>query len=157
MVRDLAWEPFSGEEPPELDIVDHDVELDPGTDGALPSKMRGQPNFPKEVPHANPWYRQNFGDFEVTEEPMYHSGRKLRIIGTGAGVTGLHVAHKFSTSLENIELVLYEKNNAIGGTWLENRYPGCACDIPSHTYQFSWNRNPNWSSLYEVFDLLSTG
>ncbi len=100
-----------------------------------------------EKPHANPWYRQDFGDFRVTEAPMYECGRKLRVVCTGAGPSALQVAYKFGKLLEDVDVVLYEKNDAVGGTWLENKYPGCACDIPSHTYQFSWNRNPNWSSL----------
>ncbi|KAF5702837.1 monooxygenase [Fusarium globosum] len=45
-----------------------------------------------------------------------------------------------------------------GGTWAENRYPGCSCDIPSHAYQYSWNPNPRWSRLYaeasEILDYL---
>lgn len=34
------------------------------------------------------------------------------------------------------------------GTWFENRYLGCACDVPSHSYQYSFEPNHSWSSLY---------
>ena len=37
---------------------------------------------------------------------------------------------------------------SFGGTWFENRYEGCACDIPAHCYQFAFEPNPNWSSFY---------
>lgn len=43
---------------------------------------------------------------------------------------------------------MYEKNHDVGGTWLENRYPGCTCDMPSHSYQFTSARNPVWTSFY---------
>lgn len=50
--------------------------------------------------------------------------------------------------LANYEIVVYEKNPTVGGTWFENRYPGCKCDIPSHNYQFSWRPNPEWTSFF---------
>jgi len=60
--------------------------------------------------------------------------------------------------LDNFEHVVYEKNADIGGTWYENHYPGCKCDIPSHNYQFSWKPNPGWSSFFsdatEIHDYL---
>jgi cation diffusion facilitator CzcD-associated flavoprotein CzcO len=43
---------------------------------------------------------------------------------------------------------IYEKSSEIGGTWFENRYPGCACDVPSHLYQYSFAPNTEWSRLY---------
>ena len=41
-----------------------------------------------------------------------------------------------------------EKCSYQPGAWWENRYPGAACDVPSHSYQFSFNPNPEWSALY---------
>lgn len=73
--------------------------------------------------------------------------RRLRIVAIGAGASGLNLLHKLQQHTENIEYVVYEKNVDVGGTWFENRYPGCACDIPSHNYQFAWEPNPNWSTL----------
>lgn len=43
---------------------------------------------------------------------------------------------------------MYEKNEGIGGVWWLNKYPGVACDIPSHSYQYTFAPNPHWSSLY---------
>ncbi|KAJ9501902.1 hypothetical protein H2202_002864 [Exophiala xenobiotica] len=103
--------------------------------------------LPDGVLHENEWYRQDFGGYRVTEAPLY-TRRPVRLICVGAGATGLQIAHKARLFLKDVELVIYEKNHDLGGTWLENRYPGCTCDIPSHSYQFSWARNPNWSEYY---------
>ncbi|KAG8623709.1 hypothetical protein KVT40_008685 [Elsinoe batatas] len=86
----------------------------------------------------------------------------LRIITIGAGVSGILNAYQIQkeflsesarSSLPTspdlgIEHVIYEKNHDIGGTWLENRYPGCACDIPSHAYTYNWALNPDWPRFF---------
>jgi hydroxyversicolorone monooxygenase len=51
------------------------------------------------------------------------------------------MAYKIQQQAQNVEHVIYEKNAEIGGTWLENRYPGCACDIPSHAYAYNFALN----------------
>ncbi|CAG9948058.1 unnamed protein product [Clonostachys rosea f. rosea IK726] len=50
--------------------------------------------------------------------------------------------------LSDYELVCYEKNDEVGGTWLQNRYPGCACDVPAHIYTYTFEPNPRWKSYY---------
>lgn len=50
--------------------------------------------------------------------------RKIRVLSVGAGVTGIMNAYNIQKHLENVEHVIYEKNPDLGGTWLENRYPG---------------------------------
>ncbi|OAQ63671.1 monooxygenase [Pochonia chlamydosporia 170] len=97
--------------------------------------------------HENSWYNQDFDGYRISEEPLF-TKRQLRIVCVGAGAAGLQIAYKSERLLDNVDLQIYEKNSDIGGTWLENRYPGCTCDIPSHSYQFTWARNPNWSSYY---------
>lgn len=53
--------------------------------------------------------------------------RKIEIVAVGAGFSGLSVAHAVESGLmSNCELTVFEKNSSIGGTWFENRYPGCA-------------------------------
>ncbi|KAJ9644328.1 hypothetical protein H2204_001680 [Knufia peltigerae] len=104
---------------------------------------------PSDAIHENEWYNQDFDGYRVTEQLLY-AKRPLRIICVGAGAAGLQIAYKAERALENIDLQIYEKNNDVGGTWLENRYPGCTCDIPSHSYQFTWARNPNWSHFYSA-------
>ncbi|KAH6988179.1 putative monooxygenase [Ilyonectria sp. MPI-CAGE-AT-0026] len=84
----------------------------------------------------------------VIEEHPINEPRPLRIVVVGAGASGLCFAHASQKHLRNVEVVLYEKNPSIGGTWYENKYPGIGCDIPSHNYQFSWNPNPDWSQFF---------
>ncbi|EUC47349.1 hypothetical protein COCMIDRAFT_90164 [Bipolaris oryzae ATCC 44560] len=72
----------------------------------------------------------------------------VRIIHIGAGATGLCAAYKMRNALKDYELVCYEKNNQVGGTWFENTYPGCACDVPAHVYTYTFRPNPKWSSYY---------
>ena len=48
-----------------------------------------------------------------------------------------------SAGIENF--TIYEKASQIGGTWRENTYPGLTCDVPSHHYTYSFERNPRWT------------
>ena len=61
----------------------------------------------------------------------------------GAGFSGLCMAIKLKES-GRTNFKVFEKASDIGGTWFLNRYPGCACDVPSHLYSFSFEQNPNW-------------
>ncbi|KAI0275485.1 hypothetical protein BC834DRAFT_52296 [Gloeopeniophorella convolvens] len=54
----------------------------------------------------------------------------------------------FAQKVPNIDLTVYEKEKGIGGTWYLNKYPGLACDIPSHSYQLTFEDNTNWSGFY---------
>ncbi|KAK7894332.1 hypothetical protein LTR67_006093 [Exophiala xenobiotica] len=92
------------------------------------------------------WERVNSRGYQILERP-YGSHAAKRVICIGAGATGICLA-QFSKKMENLSLQIYEKNDAPAGTWWENRYPGCACDIPAHIYQFMWALNPNWSKYY---------
>jgi cation diffusion facilitator CzcD-associated flavoprotein CzcO len=47
-----------------------------------------------------------------------------------------------------VDFVILERADDIGGTWRDNSYPGCACDIPSHLYSYSFEPNPRWSRAY---------
>lgn len=75
----------------------------------------------------------------------------------GAGFSGLCMAIQLrKAGLDSFLLI--EKSDDIGGTWYDNRYPGCACDIPSHLYSFSFEPSPDWSRMYpgqrEIHDYL---
>ncbi|EEU41316.1 uncharacterized protein NECHADRAFT_45940 [Fusarium vanettenii 77-13-4] len=74
--------------------------------------------------------------------------RPLRVVVIGAGFSGINAAIRIPQRLKNVDLSIYEKNPDIGGTWYENRYPGCACDVPAHSYQYSYNPNRDWSGFY---------
>lgn len=87
------------------------------------------------------------GEAKRHEVPM-GTKRKLRVIFMGMGCSGINFAHRLKQKMTDVDLVIYEKNNDVGGTWLENRYPGCACDIPSVCYQYSWAKSPDWDRYY---------
>lgn len=65
----------------------------------------------------------------------------------GAGFSGLGMAIQLRKAGMESFLIL-EKASDIGGTWWENRYPGCACDIPSHLYSFSFEPSTDWTRMY---------
>lgn len=84
----------------------------------------------------------------MINEPL--PDKKFKIIFLGAGSAAIDFLHFAPKALEglDVEIVCYEKNQEVGGTWYENRYPGCACDVPSVAYSFPWKANPNWSKFY---------
>lgn len=70
-----------------------------------------------------------------------------RIIIIGAGLSGLCMAARLcAEGFPDCEI--YEKSDAVGGTWRDNVYPGVACDIPSHLYSFEFYQKPNWSQMF---------
>jgi cation diffusion facilitator CzcD-associated flavoprotein CzcO len=79
------------------------------------------------------------------------------VLIVGAGFSGLCMAIQLRKSGRDSFLVI-EKGEELGGTWWYNQYPGCACDIPSHLYSFSFARNPDWTRKYsgqrEILDYL---
>lgn len=85
--------------------------------------------------------------YSVSETPL-GTTRHVRIVTVGAGASGINMIRTVRENLTDYEHVVYEKNPSIGGTWYENRYPGCMCDIPAHNYQFSWRHNPSWSTFF---------
>src|SRR5436305_1274483 len=70
----------------------------------------------------------------------------MRVVIVGAGFGGIATAielrrHGFT------DLTILERGLGVGGTWRENVYPGCACDVPSHLYSFSFAQRRDWSRL----------
>ena len=47
-----------------------------------------------------------------------------------------------------IDICVIEKQNQLGGVWRENTYPGCACDVPSAFYSYSFAPNAHWKRFY---------
>ena len=70
-----------------------------------------------------------------------------RTVIVGAGFSGIGMAVRLLGDGER-DLVLLERADDLGGTWRDNTYPGCRCDVPSHLYSFSFAPNPNWSSTF---------
>ncbi|KAF7732364.1 hypothetical protein EC973_005260 [Apophysomyces ossiformis] len=65
----------------------------------------------------------------------------------GAGFSGLCAAIQLKKQL-GIKAQIFEASEDVGGTWLHNTYPGCACDVPSHMYSLSFELNPDWPERY---------
>ncbi|CAM4784190.1 unnamed protein product [Rotaria magnacalcarata] len=65
----------------------------------------------------------------------------------GSGFSGLGMAIKLK-ELGTDNFIVIERHGHVGGTWYANTYPGCACDVPSNLYSFSFEPNPNWSYFF---------
>jgi cation diffusion facilitator CzcD-associated flavoprotein CzcO len=76
------------------------------------------------------------------------------IIGTGFSGLGMAI----TLQQRGVDFVILEKADDVGGTWRDNSYPGCACDIPSHLYSFSFEPKPDWRNPFsyqpEIWDYL---
>ena len=81
-------------------------------------------------------------DRDAVAEPERHS-----VVVLGAGFGGLAVAHRLAQDGID-DVVLLERSDGVGGTWRANRYPGAACDVPSHLYSLSFAPNPDWSRAF---------
>jgi cation diffusion facilitator CzcD-associated flavoprotein CzcO len=67
----------------------------------------------------------------------------------GSGFSGLGTAIELRRR-GRTDFVVLERGPDVGGTWHYNTYPGCACDVPSHLYSFSFAPNPDWSHTYSA-------
>lgn len=72
-------------------------------------------------------------------------GEDFSVIIIGAGISGISAAVELKSA--GIRAQIFEKNPDVGGTWFENRYPGCGVDTPSHVYSFSYQPR-RWSTYY---------
>lgn len=69
------------------------------------------------------------------------------VVIIGSGFAGLGTAIRLKKAGIH-DFVLLEKDDDLGGTWRDNTYPGCACDVPSVMYSFSFEQNPEWSRTF---------
>lgn len=72
---------------------------------------------------------------------------KVDVAIVGSGFSGLGMAIRLKQQGDH-DFVVLERDDDVGGTWNANTYPGCACDVPSHLYSFSFAPNPDWSETY---------
>ncbi|MGW0825135.1 flavin-containing monooxygenase [Streptomyces sp. NPDC002845] len=71
----------------------------------------------------------------------------VRVAVIGSGFGGLGAAVRLRR--EGVtDFVVLERADSVGGTWRDNSYPGCACDVPSHLYSFSFAPNPDWPRTF---------
>jgi cation diffusion facilitator CzcD-associated flavoprotein CzcO len=74
-----------------------------------------------------------------------HEHVRVAVVGSGFGGLGAAVRLR----REGVtDFVVLERADSVGGTWRDNSYPGCACDVPSHLYSFSFAPNPEWPRTF---------
>ncbi|MCU1501592.1 MAG: hapE, partial [Ilumatobacteraceae bacterium] len=73
-------------------------------------------------------------------------GRDFRVAIVGSGMSGIIAAYRLKQA--GIPYVIFDKNPDVGGTWMENTYPGCRVDIPNHYYSYSFAQRDNWPQFY---------
>ena len=80
---------------------------------------------------------------------MYQTGvpSTIGVAIIGSGFSGLAMAAELKRAGRD-DFVILERANDVAGTWRDNTYPGCACDVPSHLYSFGFAPNPEWSSTF---------
>jgi cation diffusion facilitator CzcD-associated flavoprotein CzcO len=82
---------------------------------------------------------------------------KTRVAIIGSGFGGLGAAIRLKRQGAD-DFIVFERAAEVGGTWRDNSYPGCACDVQSHLYSFSFAPNPDWTRSYspqpEIWDYL---
>ena len=76
----------------------------------------------------------------------------FRVVIIGAGMSGLLAAHRLKDA--GVEFVVLEKDDDVGGTWLENTYPGCRVDNPNHNYSYSFAQRHDWPYHFSTQDVL---
>jgi cation diffusion facilitator CzcD-associated flavoprotein CzcO len=79
------------------------------------------------------------------------------IVIAGAGFAGIGMGIALKKAGYH-DFVILEKDDDLGGTWRDNLYPGCACDVPSPLYSYSYELNPSWTRVFapqqEIWDYL---
>jgi len=65
----------------------------------------------------------------------------------GSGFAGIAMGRQLLVDGDD-DFLIVERASRIGGTWRDNVYPGCACDVPSHLYSYSFRLNPDWSRVH---------
>jgi cation diffusion facilitator CzcD-associated flavoprotein CzcO len=83
----------------------------------------------------------------MAEHQHQQESRHVRVAVVGSGFGGLGAAVRLRRQ-GITDFVVLERADSVGGTWRDNSYPGCACDVPSHLYSFSFAPNPDWPRTF---------
>ncbi|CAN5127550.1 NAD(P)/FAD-dependent oxidoreductase [soil metagenome] len=92
--------------------------------------------MPTAVPEAPP---------PATANDPESADHEVLIVGSGFSGIGMAIKLK-EAGIE--DFIVVDKADSVAGTWRENTYPGCVCDVPSHMYSFSFEQNPDWNWMY---------
>lgn len=77
-----------------------------------------------------------------------HQHDSAAVVIIGAGIAGMNMAIDLLTNRKVKSFIIIEKGGGFGGTWRDNKFPGCCCDVWSHLYCYSFEQNPDWSRAY---------
>jgi cation diffusion facilitator CzcD-associated flavoprotein CzcO len=86
-------------------------------------------------------------DASVSSNGYRASRRRRSVAVVGAGFGGVGAAAMLRRAGYE-DVTVFERGERVGGVWHHNTYPGAACDVPSHLYEFSFQPNPRWSRRY---------
>jgi 4-hydroxyacetophenone monooxygenase len=92
------------------------------------------------------------GDPEWRAPPDAGRLAKTAVLIVGAGLSGLALGYKLGRL--GVPYTIVERNSEVGGTWYENRYPGCGVDTPNHFYSYSFAPNHGWKHYFSPRDEL---
>ena len=87
-------------------------------------------------------------------EPQLTVANQFKVIIVGAGLSGLGLAIKLKEA--GYDFTIYDRADAVGGTWYVNRYPGCGVDTPNHFFSYSFEPNHDWPEHFSKRDELWT-
>jgi 4-hydroxyacetophenone monooxygenase len=78
--------------------------------------------------------------------------RDFEVVIVGAGMSGILAGHRLQQA--GVPFTIVEKNSDVGGTWLENTYPGCRVDNPNHNYSYAFAQRHDWPFHFSTQDVL---
>src|SRR5580658_6055575 len=83
--------------------------------------------------------------------PLLPLPSHVRIAIVGSGFSGLGAAIALANAgYADADVLVLERLDGVGGTWHDNSYPGCRCDVPSNLYSFSFAPNPGWTETFSA-------
>lgn len=150
--RDLAFEALvrlrdEGATPLELteETLTNLLEFITGpVDPAYVPMLRHELGVPPEI--GNPTWSLG----EASSAADASDAEPFSVLVIGAGMSGLAVAHRLRQA--GVPITVLEKNDDVGGTWLENDYPGCRLDTSNFGYSYSFAQTPEWKWQYSAQD-----
>jgi 4-hydroxyacetophenone monooxygenase len=80
-------------------------------------------------------------------------GRRFKVVIIGAGMSGIAAAYRLKQA--GVDFQIFEKGNAVGGTWHDNTYPGCRVDIQNHMYSYSFAQRTDWPMYFSPRKVLA--
>ena len=104
-----------------------------------------------EIDEYLPMMREELALTADLRAPRWHKDdvnpdKPFKVVIIGAGMSGIVAAYRLAEA--DVPYIVVDKNADVGGTWLENSYPGCRVDIPNHYYSYSFAQRDDWPLFY---------